>query len=113
MSIFAIVDDKYVPLYRVIWVAATPHFCGADDCEREGHYEVRLEQGESVWAKTLAERDGMLDPATELLREAFDMLEEDFEEERFFATVRRAFWQAPEGSGARRVAETLIRRLEF
>jgi hypothetical protein len=37
MSIFAIVDDKYVPLYRVIWVAATPHFCGADDCEREGH----------------------------------------------------------------------------
>jgi hypothetical protein len=61
MSIFSIVDDKYVPLYRVIWVAATPHFCGADDCEREGHYEVRLEQGESVWAKTVAERDSMLE----------------------------------------------------
>jgi hypothetical protein len=61
MSIFAIVDDKYVPLYRVVWVAATPHFCGADDCEREGHYEVRLEQGESVWAKTVAERDSMLE----------------------------------------------------
>ena len=28
------------------------------------------------------------DPGIELLREAFDMLEEDFEEERFFATVR-------------------------
>ena len=29
-----------------------------------------------------------------LLRDAFDMLEEDFEEERFFATVRRTYWQA-------------------
>jgi HEAT repeat protein len=61
----------------------------------------------------LLERDGMLDPATELLREAFDMLEEDFEEERFFATVRRAYWQAPEGSPARKVAEALVQRLEF
>ena len=30
--------------------------------------------------------------AVELLREAFDMLEEDFEEERFFVAVRRAYW---------------------
>ena len=36
MSVFFLVDDKHVPLYRVMWVAATPHFCGADDCEREG-----------------------------------------------------------------------------
>jgi len=49
MSIFCVVDDKHIPLYRVIWVAATPHFCGADDCEREGQYEIRLEQGEAVW----------------------------------------------------------------
>lgn len=53
------------------------------------------------------------EPATELLREAFDMLEEDFDEERFFATVRRAYWQAPAGSPARIVADTLIRKLEF
>jgi HEAT repeat protein len=52
-------------------------------------------------------------PAIELLREAFDMLEEDFEEERFFAAVRRAYWAAAEGSPARRVAESLIQRLEF
>jgi HEAT repeat protein len=52
-------------------------------------------------------------PGTELLREAFDMLEEDFEEERFFVAVRRAFWAAPAGSPARRIAETLIQRLEF
>ena len=55
----------------------------------------------------------MLEPGVELLREAFDMLEEDFEEERFFVTVRRAYWQAPAGSPARTVAETLIRKLEF
>ena len=52
-------------------------------------------------------------PAVELLREAFDMLEEDFEEERFFVTVRRAYWKAPEGSPARKVANTLIQKLEF
>jgi HEAT repeat protein len=54
-----------------------------------------------------------LDSALELLREAFDMLEEDFEEERFFVTVRRAYWQAPEKSPARRIAEALIKKLEF
>lgn len=48
-----------------------------------------------------------------LLRDAFDMLEEDFEEERFFATVRRAYWQAPEGSATRKVTDTLIQVLEF
>jgi hypothetical protein len=59
------------------------------------------------------EQDGMLEPGAALLHEAFDMLEEDYEEERFFATVRRAFWRAPEGSAARRVAETLVQKLEF
>ena len=48
-----------------------------------------------------------------VLRDAFDMLEEDFEEERFFATVRRAYWQAAEGSAARKISETLIQVLEF
>ena len=54
-----------------------------------------------------------LRPATELLREAFDMLEEDFEEERFFVAVRRAYWGAAEGSPARKIAASLIDRLEF
>ena len=53
-------------------------------------------------------RDGVL-----LLRDAFDMLEEDFEEERFFATVRRAYWQAPGGSPTRKIADALIQTLEF
>ena len=48
-----------------------------------------------------------------LLRDAFDMLEEDYEEERFFATVRRTYWQAPVGSPERKVADALIQVLEF
>lgn len=59
MSIFCLVDDKHVPLYRVLWVADVPHFCGADDCTAEGRYEIRLEGDESVWANR-EERDGMI-----------------------------------------------------
>jgi hypothetical protein len=59
------------------------------------------------------EKEPLRGPAMELLRDAFDMLEEDFEEERFFATVRRAYWQAPAGSPARVAADSLIRGLEF
>jgi HEAT repeat protein len=53
------------------------------------------------------------DAGIDLLREAFDMLEEDFEEERFFATVRRGYWQAAAGSPARVTADALIKKLEF
>lgn len=53
------------------------------------------------------------DPAIELLKEGFDMLEEDFEEELFFATVRRGYWSAAAGSPARAVAEALIQKLDF
>ncbi len=51
--------------------------------------------------------------ALELLREALDMLEEDFEEERFFVFVRKAYWQAPAGSATRKTADALIQKLEF
>ncbi|HUF23059.1 MAG TPA: HEAT repeat domain-containing protein [Vicinamibacterales bacterium] len=49
----------------------------------------------------------------ELLRESFDMLEEDLEEERFYVAVRRRYWQEPDGSPLKAAAETLIRTLEF
>lgn len=52
-------------------------------------------------------------PAILLLGEAFDMLEEDLDEERFYVTVRRGYWAAPENSPARKLAETLIQTLEF
>jgi HEAT repeat protein len=51
--------------------------------------------------------------AVVLLRDAFDMLEEPYEKERFFVAVRRAYWQSPEGSEARNVARLLIDKLEF
>lgn len=47
---FCVIDDKHVPLYRILWIAATPHYCGSEECEVEGCYEVRLEQDESLWA---------------------------------------------------------------
>lgn len=48
-----------------------------------------------------------------LLQESFDMLEEDLDEERFYVTVRRSYWAAPEGSPIRTAAEILIKKLEF
>ena len=59
MSIFSLVDDKYIPLYRVMWVSAIPHFCGEPDCQHEGDYEIALEHNEAVWANQ-KERDAML-----------------------------------------------------
>lgn len=51
--------------------------------------------------------------AIDLIAEGFDMLEEDYEEESFFAAVRRGYWQAPESSATRKVGQALIDKLEF
>jgi hypothetical protein len=51
VSIFCRIDDKLIPLYRVLWIAATPHFCGEPDCQCEGLYEVALDGNEAVWAQ--------------------------------------------------------------
>jgi hypothetical protein len=51
--------------------------------------------------------------AVDVLHEGFDALEEDFSEEQFFATVRAAYWKAPDGSAERTIAATLIDKLEF
>jgi hypothetical protein len=59
-SSLVLVDDKHVPLYRIMWVAATPHFCGEEDCMREGQYEIMLEMDEVVWASG-DERDRVLE----------------------------------------------------
>ena len=53
------------------------------------------------------------DGAVGMLAEAFDMLEEDLEEERFFVAVRRAYWSAADGSATRRLCEQLITKLDF
>ena len=54
-----------------------------------------------------------VDAAISLIAEGFDMLEEDYEEESFFAAVRRGYWQAAEASSTRRVGQALIDKLEF
>ena len=50
---------------------------------------------------------------TTMLKDGFDSLEEDFDEEQFFASVRAGYWRATDGSSARSLAETLIQKLEF
>ncbi len=53
------------------------------------------------------------DAAIELMAEGFDILEEDYEKERFFAFVRRTYWDSPENSPARELTRTLIGKLDF
>ena len=53
------------------------------------------------------------DAAVALIAEGFDMLEEDYAEESFFAAVRRGYWQAGESSPTRRVGQALIDKMEF
>ena len=59
------------------------------------------------------EKRAAVDSAGDLLADAFDMLEEDADEERFFTVLRQAYWNAPEASAARRVAQALIEKLDF
>jgi HEAT repeat protein len=65
-----------------------------------------------VMLKVLESRSDLRESAL-LLRDAFDMLEEDYEEERFFALVRRAYWQSPNESPTRRTVDALVQTLEF
>ncbi|MEZ6130995.1 MAG: hypothetical protein R3C59_20180 [Planctomycetaceae bacterium] len=65
---FALIDDKHVPLARIIWVSEIPHFCGNEDCDVEGRYEVRLEGDNSLFG-TREERDATI----ESLSEWYDM----------------------------------------
>lgn len=54
-----------------------------------------------------------LDGRLLLLRDAFDMLDEDLAEERFYALMRRTYWDERQPAGARTAAEAAIRVLEF
>lgn len=54
-----------------------------------------------------------LPAAVLVLRDGFDILNEDLEEERFFMSARTAFWAASEGARSREVTQELIRVLEF
>ena len=60
MQVFCTIDDKRIPLSRILWISDLPHFCGNAECEREGQYEIRLEQNETIWAN-LQEHDAAVE----------------------------------------------------
>ena len=72
---------------------------------------IAVRQPELILAALESRSD--LENVLDLLADAFEMLAEDFEEERFFVAVRKAYWAAPPDSARRRVAEALITKLEF
>src|SRR3954470_1518508 len=62
---------------------------------------------------TMLERHPNRDSAIGLMAEGFDMLEEDLDKERFFAFVRRSYWEAPDNSPRRALLQGLIGKLDF
>jgi hypothetical protein len=56
---FCVIDDKHIPIYRVLWISDLPHFCGSSECQREGQYEICLGQGESIWGSR-EDRDALI-----------------------------------------------------
>ena len=74
-----------------------------------GTIAIRNTPATLSFLETASDRSG----AIELIGEGFDMLEEDYEEESFFAAVRRGYWKAPEESATRKIGQALIEKLEF
>jgi len=64
---FCLIDDKHIPLYRVMWISDIPHFCGDEDCQVEGLYEIRLEQDESIFCNR-DDRDKMFETLEQWFR---------------------------------------------
>ncbi len=62
---------------------------------------------------SILEKHPQRDDAIALVAEGFDMLEEDLDKERFFATIRRGYWASAEGLPARALMQTLIGKLDF
>lgn len=58
-------------------------------------------------------RAAMRMEALALLAEGFDMLEEDLDKERFFALVRRTYWESTDNVSRRDLMQTLIGDLDF
>ena len=103
---------------------------GRHDEAVDGLFEVGIPAGDSTRAPislalaTVALRNTPLmlsvlskrpdrEKAIELVSEGFDRLEEDLEKERFFAVVRRTYWDAADGSPTRLLMQSLIGKLDF
>jgi HEAT repeat protein len=103
---------------------------GRHDEAVDGLFEVGIPAGDSTRAPislalaTVALRNTPLmlsvlakrpdrQQAIDLVSEGFDRLEEDLDKERFFAVVRRTYWDAGDGSPTRVLMQTLIGKLDF
>ena len=73
---------------------------------------VALRKPESVLTWMVA-NPGAQDGVIALLKDGFDLIEEDVAEEVFYATVRAAYWKADEGSDLRTAAALLVDGLAF
>jgi HEAT repeat protein len=62
---------------------------------------------------TLVQEREDRDQSIELLREGFDLLEDDFTEEQFFVALRKAYFAEADGSPRRALIQALINTLEF
>ena len=74
---------------------------------------ARLAVAQPLAVVGLVEERQDRDPALQLLRDGFDLLEDDFREEQFFVAVRKAYFSEPEGSARRGVIQAVINALEF
>jgi hypothetical protein len=74
---------------------------------------VALRQADWMVERLNAADSSTQESAIAMLKDGFDSLEEDFDEEQFFASVRAGYWRATDGSAGRSLAATLIQRLEF
>ena len=88
------------------------------DADASARAPIALAVGTVALRRPDVVRAALEEPAAQeasltLLREAFDMLDEDMAEERFYAYVRRAYWESADGSAARAVAEATLQALEF
>jgi len=74
---------------------------------------VALRQPDWVVEQIGAAEGSTRETVMSMLKDGFDSLDEDFNEEQFFAAVRAGYWRAADGSDGRALAATLIQRLEF
>lgn len=75
-----------------------------------GVFALRAPDALLAW---MAGHEGQREGALALVKDGFDLLEEDVAEEAFYASVRASYWKAADGSPVRASAAALIDELEF
>ena len=74
---------------------------------------VALRQPDWIVERIQAVEEAARESVITMIKDGFDSLEEDYDEEQFFAALRAGYWRAADGSAGRSLAATLIQRLEF